>query len=762
MNCCCTCAPTGVFGYYRLPQYDLLFFVGESTRHLLAPHAQYRQRMLAYAAGVSALLVAFVLYLGGSLIQRARTQERLLQQSAKFQTLLGNASDGIHMLDGDGLLVEANEAFLVMLGYDASAVGKLHVTDWSLTDPETIKARLADMIPRRAKSVFEGRYRRCDGTLRDAEISACGIEIDGKGYLYAAARDITERKQAEQALNESRDRFRKVVEQSPLSMALVSADGTIDYINRKAIETFGYLPEDIPHMERWWVQAYPDSAYRAEVVAQWSGLVQEALANGHEIGASEYRVTCKDGSVKTMSIFGVWVGEQVLVIFEDVTQRRQAEEQVRHLAYFDALTQLPNRRLLLDRLGQALIASNRSAEYGALMILDLDNFKALNDTRGHDVGDSLLVEVARRIVASVRQEDTVSRLGGDEYVVMVEGMGADETAAARRAEMIAEKIRTALNRPYALGAAQPHHSTPSIGVTLFRGIEPPIETLLKQADMALYQAKGAGRNTTRFFNPAMQAAIESRSRMEAALRHGLQHGEFRLYYQPQFDHNGSLTGAEALLRWLPPGQAPVSPAEFIPLAEETGLIVPLGLWVMQTACAQLRAWSADARARGLAISINVSARQFRQNDFVEQVFDALKQSGAAPALLKLELTESVVLENVEEVIDRMRQVKALGVTFALDDFGTGFSSLSYLKQLPLDQVKIDQSFVRDITRDPNDAAIVRAIIAMAASLGLNVIAEGVETPEQLQFLKDNGCLHYQGYLFAKPLPIEQWDSLLER
>jgi len=453
--------------------------------------------------------------------------------------------------------------------------------------------------------------------------------------------------------------------------------------------------------------------------------------------------------------------EGAVVTFIDITERKLAEEQIWNLAYFDSLTKLPNRRLLMDRLGQALIASNRSKEFGALMILDLDNFKALNDTQGHDVGDQLLIEVARRIVASARQEDTVSRLGGDEYVVMVESLGPDQTSAAKQAEVIAEKIRCALNLPYATSRyGQAHHSTSSIGVTLFQGQDNSIDVLLKQADVALYQAKGAGRNAIRFFNPEMQAAIDSRSAMEAAMRNGLLQGEFQLFYQPQIDQDGQLTGAEGLLRWFPANQAPISPAQFIPIAEDTSLIIPLGLWVMQTACAQLKAWAESPRTRDLQIAINVSARQFRQPDFVKQVRESLEQSGANPALLKLELTESLVLDNVEAIIERMQQIKALGVTFSLDDFGTGFSSLSYLKRLPLDQVKIDQSFVRDITSDPNDAAIVRAIIAMSQSLGIRVIAEGVETETQLDFLKSSGCMNYQGYLFGKPMPIQEWGQFL--
>ena len=431
------------------------------------------------------------------------------------------------------------------------------------------------------------------------------------------------------------------------------------------------------------------------------------------------------------------------------------------LAFYDPLTHLPNRRLLLDRLGHALITSTRSKDFGALMILDLDNFKVLNDTQGHDVGDRLLIEVARRIVAGVRQEDTVSRLGGDEFVVTLEGLGQNVTSAAENAEMIAEKIHRGINQPFAVHpTGQMHYSTPSIGVTLFRGQDLSVEVLLKQSDVALYQAKAAGRNTIRFFNPEMQEAIDSRSAMENALRHSLQREELQLFYQPQIDLDGQLIGAEALLRWMPANKEQISPVQFIPLAEDTGLILPIGLWVMQTACAQLKAWGENPATRDLQIAVNVSARQFRQPDFVEQVRDTLESSGINPTLLKLELTESAVLENVEKVIEGMLLIKALGVTFSLDDFGTGFSSLSYLKKLPLDQIKIDRSFVRDVTSNPNDAAIVRAIIVMSHSLGMQVIAEGVETEAQLNFLKENGCTKYQGYLFGKPMPVHEWSKLL--
>ncbi|MCK9261377.1 MAG: EAL domain-containing protein [Azoarcus sp.] len=441
----------------------------------------------------------------------------------------------------------------------------------------------------------------------------------------------------------------------------------------------------------------------------------------------------------------------------DITERKLAEDRIRNLAYFDSLTGLPNRRLLMDRLSQALSASKRSGEYGALIMLDLDRFKDLNDTQGHDVGDLLLIEVARRLTAHVRHEDTVSRLGGDEYIVVAEALGADESSAALEAGLIAEQCRRGLGEAFSLACADTSfHGTTSIGITLFKGNDLTLDVLFKQADVALYQAKKAGRNTVRFFNSDMQSAIDSRIKMESALRRGLHDDEFRLHFQPLVDHGGQRIGAEALLRWFPHGADPVSPAHFIPLAEDTGLILPIGDWVLKKACEQLKRWGSDARTQDLTISVNVSARQFHQPNFVEQVIEEVRQAGVSPSRLKLELTESVVLERVDEVVARMQRLKSEGITFSLDDFGTGYSSLSYLKRLPLDQIKIDQSFIRDIISDRNDAAIVRAILAIGQSLGITVIAEGVETEAQRDLLLEYGCVYFQGYLFGRPVPMEHW------
>ena len=439
----------------------------------------------------------------------------------------------------------------------------------------------------------------------------------------------------------------------------------------------------------------------------------------------------------------------------DITQRKAAEDQIRQLAFYDPLTGLPNRRMLIDRLRHALASSTRSTRYGALLFIDLDHFKTLNDTLGHDKGDLLLQQVAQRLLDTVREEDTVARLGGDEYVVMLEGLDETQQVAASQATAVGEKIIARLNWPYQL-AGHEYHSTPSLGLTLFHGHELEVEELLKQADLAMYQAKNAGRNALRFYDPQMQAAVTRRAELEADIRQGILYGQFALYYQAQVDASAHIVGAEALLRWRHPVRGMVSPAEFIPVAEESGQILTLGSWILEAACAQLVEWAKDPDTAPLTLAVNVSSRQFRQQDFAQHILDMLDYTGANPHRLKLELTESLLADNLDDVVVKMSALRARGVGFSLDDFGTGYSSLSYLKRLPLDQLKIDQSFVRDVLSDANDAAIVKTILALGDTLGMNVIAEGVETAEQRDFLRSSGCLNYQGYLFSRPLPAREF------
>lgn len=450
-------------------------------------------------------------------------------------------------------------------------------------------------------------------------------------------------------------------------------------------------------------------------------------------------------------------------LIDYLNHRRLAEAEIEQLAYYDPLTKLPNRRLLIDRIGHALAASVRDKHHGALLSVDLDHFNLFNDTRGHEIGDRLLVEVASRLRTCIREVDTVARLSGDEFVVLLEALAPERTTAAAQVEAICAKIRAALAEPIVLGITDDHyHCTASIGVDLFCGGDATVEDLLKHADTAMHQAKAAGRDCLRFFDSAMQSVLETRAKLGADLRRARESGQLVPYYQPQLDQDGKTLGAEVLLRWIHPERGLVSPADFIPLAEETGLIVPIGHWVLETACRQLARWRGEAGKRDLQLAVNVSARQFRQPDFIEQVHAILDYTGANPARLKLELTESLLLDNVATTIERMGALKALGIDFSLDDFGTGYSSLSYLKRLPLGQLKIDRSFISDIATDSGDAAIVRTIIAMADSLGLEVIAEGVETTEQRDFLLRHGCTLFQGYLFARPLPQEEFDAFLDR
>jgi diguanylate cyclase (GGDEF)-like protein/PAS domain S-box-containing protein len=451
--------------------------------------------------------------------------------------------------------------------------------------------------------------------------------------------------------------------------------------------------------------------------------------------------------------------QRFIMLSRDITERKEAEAEIQRLAYFDYLTHLPNRRLLLERLHVAISSTSRHRRHGALLFIDLDDFKTLNDTRGHKVGDLLLVDAAQRLLACVRTEDCVARLGGDEFLVMLGELSSDAVEAAAQAEIVGEKILNQLRMPYSLDGRD-HHFTASIGICLFNGEDDSEDELLKRADAAMYRAKKAGRNGFRFFDPAMQASLESRAALESDLRRALPEQQFELYFQPQVDRSNKAMAAEVLLRWKHPERGMVSPLQFITLAEETGLIVPIGAWVLETACAQLKRWEANPVTAALRLSVNVSARQFHQPDFIQQVTSLVRHSGIDPTRLKLELTESVVLDNVADTIEKMHALRAIGVCFSMDDFGTGYSSLSYLKRLPLDELKIDQSFVRDIVTDPSDAVIVQTIIGMARNLGLEVIAEGVETEEQRSFLSRHGCDTCQGYLFSRPVPLPDFEALL--
>ncbi len=561
-----------------------------------------------------------------------------------------------------------------------------------------------------------------------------------------------ERKQQDDSLRVAATAF-----ETQEGMAILDQEQRILRVNRAFVEMFGYDASEVVGRKAALLRSdqHPTAFYldvwaRVEETGAWQGEIWHRRKNG-EVFPDWSSLTAVRGDDGRISHF--------VAAFLDISERKAAEAEIEQLAFYDPLTGLPNRRLLLDQLRHAVAACRRSHRQGALLFLDLDNFKSINDTLGHDKGDLLLAEVARRLAGSVRESDIVARLGGDEFVVMLDQLDADLAVAAREVEAVSRKLLAVLRQPYELEGVS-HYSSASIGVALFGEDSATVEDLLKRADLALHQAKSDGRDAVRFFDPDMQAAVSARVALERDLRQGLASGEFLLHYQPQIDGVGRMTGAEVLVRWLHPQRGMVSPASFIPLAEETGLILPLGHWVLQQACTQLARWAASPQTAALTLAVNVSARELRQEDFVARVLAVLQATGAPAQRLKLELTESLVLDNVEDSIAKMKQLQAQGVGFSLDDFGTGFSSLNYLKRLPLDQLKIDQSFVHDALGSPNDAAIVQTIVALGRSLRLNVIAEGVETWEQREFLAREGCHHVQGYLFGRPGPVEDLAPLL--
>ena len=497
---------------------------------------------------------------------------------------------------------------------------------------------------------------------------------------------------------------------------------------------------------------YEEMSTRLETNGSWQGEIWDKRKNGEIFPALLTVTVVKDAQGEISHYVGT---------FTDISSRKSAEEKIRSLAFYDPLTHLPNRRLLMDRLEQALLGTGRHHRKGALLFVDLDNFKTLNDTLGHDKGDMLLQQVAKRLLTCTREGDTVARLGGDEFVIMLEDLSEDTLEAANQAEAAGEKILATLNQGYQLAGIE-HRSTPSIGITLFGEQPETIDEPLKRADLAMYQAKAAGRNSLRFFDPQMQAVVAAHVAMEEGLREAISKKQLILHYQVQVKGVGKWIGAEALVRWMHPQRGLIPPLEFIPFAEETGLILPIGNWVLTNACEQLALWANDPLLAHLTLAVNVSPRQFHQEDFVEQILSTLKSTGANPHKLKLELTESMLVSNVEDVIEKMNTIKRHGVGFSLDDFGTGFSSLAYLKRLPLDQLKIDQGFVRDILIDPNDAAIAKMVIVLADSLGLAVIAEGVETVEHRDYLASQGCDTYQGYLFSRPLPLSEFETFVKQ
>ncbi len=564
---------------------------------------------------------------------------------------------------------------------------------------------------------------------------------------------------AQADLSKAKETLGQALESMVSGFVLLDAQKRVIAWNRRALDLFPWaqplMEPLVPYLkliQRSAEISLPNATEdeRAQLVAQRMGYLE-----GHYESRQQ---TTPEGTMLEIVARPTPDGGTVIV-YQDVTRLRQATADVELLAFYDPLTGLPNRRLLNDRLQQGILATLRTGRHGALLFLDLDNFKNLNDTAGHDTGDLLLQQVALRLKSCVREEDTVARLGGDEFVVMLQNLSPEPLEAAAQAKKIGDTILSSLTLPYTLKGAE-HTSTCSMGATIFDKTHQDAADLLKQADIAMYQVKNSGRNALCFFDPYMLTNITARAELERALRQALELKQLVLHFQVQVTTHGRPIGAEVLIRWQHPERGMVPPGQFIGLAEETGLILPIGEWVLRTACQQLKRWETTPQAATLQLAVNVSARQFRAADFVNQVQRIVLETGVQPRLLKLELTESLVLDNINETVEKMQQLKAMGVRFSMDDFGTGYSSLAYLTRLPLDQLKIDQSFVRNIGLQASDSAVIDTIIGLGRSLGLEVIAEGVETAEQRDFLAEHGCERCQGYLFGKPMPIEAFESAL--
>ena len=610
-------------------------------------------------------------------------------------------------------------------------------------------------IDSKAQVTFESQHVCKDGATFPVWVDLT-VTSDSKGNAsmrVACAFDISEQRKAEEDLRVAATAF-----EAQDGIMVTDAAGVLQRVNRAFARITGYAEDEVVGKTPALLHSgSQDAKFYAQMWATiasdgyWQGEIVNRRKNG-ELFTERLAISAVKDPGGTVTHY---VGS-----FADVTRQREAESKAEHLAYFDALTDLPNRMLLYDRLEHALSWSARSQEYCALLFVDLDNFMKVNDTIGHHAGDQLLVQAAQRLKSAVRAADTVARFGGDEFVVLLEDLGDDSHAAAMRAGMIAEKLRTSMTDAYELDN-QAFYCSASIGATLFRGGIDSTESILMHADLAMYRAKQDGRNALRFFEQGMQVELTRRTTLEAELRVAIAKGQLELYFQPQYDRDGRLVGAEALVRWNHPTRGLLLPAEFIGLAEDTGIIVPLGRWVLDAACVQIAAWAEGASTRDLVLAVNVSARQFAQNDFVDTVLTSLHASGAAAGQLKIELTESTVLDNVDDAFDKMQALKRAAISFSLDDFGTGSSSLSYLTRLPLDQLKIDKSFVDDLPQDHQNAMVAQTIIAMGKGLGLHVVAEGVETEAQWAFLMQHGCDAFQGYRFGMPLPIGQFERLAD-
>jgi diguanylate cyclase (GGDEF)-like protein/PAS domain S-box-containing protein len=711
--------------------------------------------------GGSAALEGFFQDVSG----RKVVEEELRASEERYRSTFEQAGLGILHGSFEGNMLRCNTRLAEMMGYRPEEMFGRNVREFAIkSDLPRVERGMRDLISGKRSSIrYEGQYIRKDGsTIWVALTSSVQHDSDGRPlHFLGLAQDITAQKEAEEKLaamqselRDSEERYRIAFQTTLDAITIIRIDdGTYIECNPAFLRMVGYSREEIIGRSAAELKLWADLADRDRM--------EEMIDCTGACRSFEAQFRKKDGNV----IWGMMSATRVelkgvpcvLAVTRDMTEAKQAEEEIRSLAFYDPLTSLPNRRLLQERLRQVVAANSRGGRFSALLFVDLDNFKTLNDTLGHHIGDLLLKEVAQRLSATVRSTDTVARLGGDEFVIMLENLSDRAEDAATLAGSVGEGILASVSAPCQLNSYE-CLSTCSIGITVFGERAGGVSEILQQADIAMYQAKAVGRNSLRFFAPQLQTAVNERATLEEDLRQAVRENQFELWYQPQVS-SGRLVGAEALLRWRHPRRGILGPGEFIGLAEESGLILSLGNWALQQACYQIATWSLRKGLPPVNVAVNISARQFRQPDFVEQVLEAIELSGVNPESLTLELTESMLVENIEEVIDRMTALKMLGVHFALDDFGTGYSSLTYLKRLPLDQLKVDRSFVQDILEDPTSGAIAQTIVSLSRAMHLAVVAEGIETEEQRRYLQRLGCQIFQGYLFSRPLPVKDFEAL---